>query len=428
MDTAKIKEALLTEQSLQTDTFDYSIDYDSASKSAVWSQPNSSGRKPSSFYLKPEIDIQNESLTRQGSSTSLLFADLDLSVTRVEVDDDEQFDSSDTADDHIDHDSTPRGSFSCMVEYSSANANNLSFTGLKTSPEVSKVVSKPGSKKTSPDSFRSSPQFDDYFTKWEDSDKNPVDAKPLKDCGELQFLPSSKHLSAELYPSASLCTSSVNKILALVQPNDVRIQHHASAVSMLKKETRVALNFHAFDTGLRRLRCFLPDDPVRLGVVCRRRKDMMEGGSGASWQSDLMDHLKLVAMIGSSDILNSHSSEVIAYLNALYSDETDRSVLANAAEHSLSDVKTMPESRHEVNCTVDSMLHVAINAHTRADLCMLAFLEEFSSLVGQDNLFKRSLLLIRAWWVYEAASYVGCPIKHYLSDFSLCIMVCAIFN
>ncbi len=30
--------------------------------------------------------------------------------------------------------------------------------------------------------------------------------------------------------------------------------------------------------------------------------------------------------------------------------------------------------------------------------------------------------------MYETASYVGCPIKHYLSDFTVCIMVCAVFN
>jgi len=59
---------------------------------------------------------------------------------------------------------------------------------------------------------------------------------------------------------------------------------------------------------------------------------------------------------------------------------------------------------------------------------MLAFIEEFSTLVGFDNLFKRSVLLIRAWWNYETASYVGGTIKHYLADIPQCVMICAIFN
>ena len=89
---------------------------------------------------------------------------------------------------------------------------------------------------------------------------------------------------------------------------------------------------------------------------------------------------------------------------------------------------TNDQMNYQVNCSLDAHLRVEIVVNARTDLCMLAFVEEFSGLVGQDNLFKRSLLLIRAWWVYETASYMGCPIKHYLSDFSLCIMVCAIFN
>jgi hypothetical protein len=59
---------------------------------------------------------------------------------------------------------------------------------------------------------------------------------------------------------------------------------------------------------------------------------------------------------------------------------------------------------------------------------LLAFLEEVAQLVGQDNLFKRSLLLIRAWWVYETASYVGSAIKHYISDNAMVLMVAALFN
>ena len=85
---------------------------------------------------------------------------------------------------------------------------------------------------------------------------------------------------------------------------------------------------------------------------------------------------------------------------------------------------TNDQMNYQVNCSLDAQLRVEIVVNARTDLCMLAFVEEFSGLVGQDNLFKRSLLLIRAWWVYETASYMGCPIKHYLSDFSLCIMVC----
>mmetsp|Transcript_29520 Transcript_29520/g.49829 ORF Transcript_29520/g.49829 Transcript_29520/m.49829 type:complete len:909 (+) Transcript_29520:331-3057(+) len=71
---------------------------------------------------------------------------------------------------------------------------------------------------------------------------------------------------------------------------------------------------------------------------------------------------------------------------------------------------------------------IEVYANKRQDICMLAFLEELAGLVGKNHLFKHSLILIRIWWNYETTHYVGTSIHHYLSEFSVCIMVCAIFN
>ena len=72
---------------------------------------------------------------------------------------------------------------------------------------------------------------------------------------------------------------------------------------------------------------------------------------------------------------------------------------------------------------------VLLTANQREQLCFAAFLEEVDALVGQGHLFKRSLLLSRAWWSYEAGSYVGThALRHYLSDTVLAIMVCAVFQ
>ena len=43
-------------------------------------------------------------------------------------------------------------------------------------------------------------------------------------------------------------------------------------------------------------------------------------------------------------------------------------------------------------------------------------------------MFKRSLLLVRAWWAYEASSYVGVSTKNLLSDNVLCVMLVSVFN
>jgi len=43
-------------------------------------------------------------------------------------------------------------------------------------------------------------------------------------------------------------------------------------------------------------------------------------------------------------------------------------------------------------------------------------------------LFKRSLLLVRAWWAYEASSYVGTSVKNFLADSVICVMLMSVFN
>ena len=111
--------------------------------------------------------------------------------------------------------------------------------------------------------------------------------------------------------------------------------------------------------------------------------------------------------ISQSDALSSGLSESDAAVDTYYEllDPEYRPMVRHAL---LSGANvTNDQMNYQVNCSLDAQLRVEIVVNVRTDLCMLAFVEEFSGLVGQDNLFKRSLLLIRAWWVYETASYVG---------------------
>ena len=50
------------------------------------------------------------------------------------------------------------------------------------------------------------------------------------------------------------------------------------------------------------------------------------------------------------------------------------------------------------------------------------------TLVGKDHLLKRSIMLIRSWWVYETPSYSGNNTRGNISDDAFCILICAIFN
>ncbi|XP_016667605.2 uncharacterized protein [Gossypium hirsutum] len=54
-----------------------------------------------------------------------------------------------------------------------------------------------------------------------------------------------------------------------------------------------------------------------------------------------------------------------------------------------------------VKCTVNDIL-VDISFNQTAGLSALCFLEKVDQLIGKDHLFKRSIVLIKAWCYYES--------------------------
>eukprot|EP01034_Spumella_vulgaris_P030505 gene30505-37733_t len=180
----------------------------------------------------------------------------------------------------------------------------------------------------------------------------------------------------------------IDAVVSALQPHENQLLYRCSAMGFVKKQIRAALNCSAFDVGLHELRCNLPDDSIRVTtVLCKNQL--------SSWQRTLCDALSSIPSSSSSS-----SESVDQYYELL--DPEYRPLV----DHAVSGVNvTNDQMNYQVNCLLDAQLDVEIVVNARGELCMLAFLEEFSSLVGQDNLFKRSLLLIRAWWVYETASY-----------------------
>jgi hypothetical protein len=232
--------------------------------------------------------------------------------------------------------------------------------------------------------------------------------------------PATPHFPAALHPSGAMCAyyaSAVDRIVDVVRPSNAHMMYRHSVVTMLRKQVRLSLNCNVFATGLHDILCSLPDDPIAVtAIVC---KPLL-----ATWHAALTDRLNLVndrlATSGNIDLVYPEEDEMLAHLPDDY---------RHPLRHEVSGVShTKLSVSFCVHLQVDNSVEVEILANNRHELCLLAFLEEVSALVGKDDLFKRSLLLIRAWWFYETAAYVGTPIKHYLKDSNLCIMVCAIFN
>ncbi len=169
----------------------------------------------------------------------------------------------------------------------------------------------------------------------------------------------------------------VDELLQCMQPHEAQLEYRSSAVDLLKKQVRLALGANAEEDA------DLEPQPSE------------EGEDSTQEPTNAPEFVPCPHKISSVDFIAGDDSSLLS---------------------------------HRVTCVVDGSLQVEIIANNRAELCMLAFFEDLAALVGQHHLLKRAFLLIRSWWVYETAAYVGSAVHSNLSDFTLCVMVCSVFN
>lgn len=232
-------------------------------------------------------------------------------------------------------------------------------------------------------------------------------------------LPNSPYLPAELLPLGEKGTAldiATDGVLKMIAPTEEQIQHRNSIVAMLRRQLRIALGATAFEIGLPVSRCLLPDDPIRMTVVISKALI-------PTWHTQVCEQLtnfaEKVNIYGGSGSVPIDEDET---LDPYFTD------CNSYGQHHLGSINhTKQNLVHTVHLIVDNV-PIEISANSRTDLCLLAFFEEAAQLVDEDNLFKRSFLLIRAWWAYETQAFVGCSIRHYLSDNHLFVMLLAIFN
>lgn len=240
-----------------------------------------------------------------------------------------------------------------------------------------------------------------------------------------------RHLPASLIPDNHAPDSrdaAVNSVLSLLKPYDTQIQYRNSARAFIGRAVRHSLNAKLFESGLHALQTFLPDDPIRLTVLLWR-------GNSTNWLANLSDKLRVLEQPGGAGRPGSAGGMGLSG-NPIFDEDSYNE--ANGfdidnepkptGEHIITNINPSTNNGHSrMLCTVDAV-PVEITPNGRSDLCFLALVEEISILVGKDDLFKSSLLLIRGWWTYESSAYLGVATKSFLSDSVLCVLVCSIFN
>mmetsp|Transcript_12588 Transcript_12588/g.12221 ORF Transcript_12588/g.12221 Transcript_12588/m.12221 type:complete len:1255 (+) Transcript_12588:255-4019(+) len=212
----------------------------------------------------------------------------------------------------------------------------------------------------------------------------------------------------------------ISSVLSMLEPHESQVSYRNSARAFLARVVRRSLGSKIFETGLHALNCFLPDDPIRLTILLGRTNVFVD-----TWLPTLTEKLSVLA-----DAKGENGN--VQMLELMQSSEDDYVAGEDQHplnEHTVSHINGMSRSGQpsQLFCAFEQM-NVEVMSNSLSDLRFLAFIEEVAQLVGKNELFKRSLLLIRGWWTYETSSYINNPTKNFLSDSVLSVLVCSIFN
>ncbi|KAF8402502.1 hypothetical protein HHK36_010587 [Tetracentron sinense] len=153
------------------------------------------------------------------------------------------------------------------------------------------------------------------------------------------------------------------EIIWRVQPTVVSEQRRRKVIDYLQRLIRGYLGIEAFPFGSVPLKTYLPDGDIDLTAL------------------------------SSQNVEDSLPSDVHAVLE---SEEENKD-----AEFEVKDVQYIHAEVKLVKCLVQNIV-VDISFNQVGGLCSLCFLEQVDLLIGKDHLFKRSVILIKAWCYYES--------------------------
>lgn len=230
---------------------------------------------------------------------------------------------------------------------------------------------------------------------------NEYGSDPRTVAQTLEFIPMQEELSD--------FDERIDNVLFLLLPQKDNLSQRSEVRNFVCTEIFKSLGVQALDVGHYRLRCFLPDEAIELGIT-------IGADNENKWCEKLVqDFASLMCLEGSFD-----------RINALVDNGADSSLV-------ISNLRVTPPNNKssgpwKLQFTVGSVA-VIISTVSKADLCIIAFLEEVDKLVGRDHLFKRSVILIKAWYCHESGSITGSTnVSSNLNPWLLCSLMCCVYN
>ncbi|XP_039001898.1 uncharacterized protein LOC120128248 [Hibiscus syriacus] len=152
-------------------------------------------------------------------------------------------------------------------------------------------------------------------------------------------------------------------IIARVQPTVVSEERRKAVIDYVQRLIRNYLGCEVFPFGSVPLKTYLPDGDIDLTAF-----------GGLNFEEVL-------------------ANDVCSVL--------EREEHNTAAEFVVKDVQLIRAEVKLVKCLVQNIV-VDISFNQLGGLCTLCFLEKVDRLIGKDHLFKRSIILIKAWCYYES--------------------------
>ena len=245
----------------------------------------------------------------------------------------------------------------------------------------------------------------------------------------------------------------INLLLQMLAPHEEQLTFRSAVNTLLTHFVKTvttgtpytSVQLKCVDTSFEPINCFMPDDGFKRKFIASKQLnpnfmsllyDRLLKLSTDRNQLFVYDNAAVTASItGDDDILELDGSREAGdvygpQFMSMYQRMVLSDVLYVSNQSTAFEDKSSDDGKGDTD-TVHFMINglpVEISTQAGQELSMLAFLEEVSALVGKDCLFKRSLLLIRAWWSYETAAYIGCSMKNTLDEDTLGLLLCCIFN
>uniref|UniRef100_A0A7N0T4J0 Polymerase nucleotidyl transferase domain-containing protein n=1 Tax=Kalanchoe fedtschenkoi TaxID=63787 RepID=A0A7N0T4J0_KALFE len=154
------------------------------------------------------------------------------------------------------------------------------------------------------------------------------------------------------------------ELISRIQPNPLSEQRREAVAKYVVKLVTKCFPCKVFPFGSVPLKTYLPDGDIDLTTFSGNR------GTQGTWANMVRDMLE--------------------------SEEKNLN-----AEYHVKEVQYIQAEVKIVKCLVDNIV-VDISFNQLGGLCTLCFLEEVDLLINKDHLFKRSIILIKAWCYYES--------------------------